>query len=1316
MNTRAVLLVFSFFFLFNCFASNNREKDSYIFSTVGYQQGLSNSAVISVFQDNRGLMWFGTYDGINCYDGKEMDVYRSDFSTGLTNNVIHLIQQADNDYLWITTGSSLNRFSPIQRKVIASYDFPSAYNLHSNSKGNTWVLGQGWISYYNTYNSRFIQVECPPMIIDDAHRRAFVTNDGKLWIFPSDSSGSMYQFSLDSFEQDTVSNNINIYVSSFHSKPIDYIYHQNDVLCFVDADKDLYMHDISRKSTIYIRNIASLVQKYGEEIKGIIPFYDDIIIAFLRNGLIRLRASHKYEEEIIDQNIRIFDVYKDSKQGVLWVGADGRGAISYAKKHSIATNIMLNTLSSNLSRQVRSLMTDRYGGLWVGTKGDGLIHIPDYRNNIDASKATVHFPNLKKKLASYTKGNKEFHIYTLQQSHYMDGFWVDAGMSGLFHYSFKDDCLHQVIDTFTSRRVEIHGIHEVNDSTLYLATYGDGFRKFFLDKLGSEIRVKGQKQYHFFYERHEIKNFFTMVSEGDSILWLGSRDKGNIVRFNKRTEEYQVVSLKSLSDKAVDDILCMYRFPDGKIYVGTTSGLVCLTFEGSKIEAQYKGREQGFLNDMIHGILKDTNNFLWLGTNKGLIKYNPTNHTFHTYYYTGGVQIGEFCDGAFYKCPYTGNLFFGGIDGFLYMEQAVTATSEYYPDMLLRKLFIGRNEVNLVDYLTKEGIQLRSSDNSFSLKFIVPDYVTGTDVEYSYKLEGYSEEWTPFSSITEASFSQIPVGDYIFKVRYKKDVFNTDYKHFSIPIKIHPLWYQTTFARIIYILLTTFIILYLIYLLRKYFYNVRMVRKMQETELRNRALGKFENLHGRDLINAFTTIYSMCDQLRVENISYEQQSQKVELIRETVMELLFASDALSDEEIKKLSPVVFTISAHISLRKLALEILAFLEKRGEDTSKIHIEIPEKFSFEVYKNGLYCFFYYIYTFTLNNKKTEGITLDAFEKQGKMIVTVSSKDNLVKELSQALSSEQSIDTARDIDDVFQMRILRHFVLSALGQMCETYNYEDIKDNQRLTFVFSPVVTQKHLTTKKTVLLLEDRDEMAWLIISILSSDYQVHQVKTIQSAFEYIKQTPPSLFLVDMLMYANAEDTFMEYVNKNQALFSKTAFIPMLTWKASTFIQQELIKWSDSHIILPYDILFLKQVLYKAIYGKQEAKQIYVEELGDFSDQIICSTNEQADFIKKFLHVVEQNLDKEDLGSTFIAEHLAMSSRQFYRKFKEISGVAPSDLIKNYRMEKAAKLLLNEELSIQDVISDVGIASRSYFYKEFTRKFGMTPKNYRESHGE
>ena len=106
-----------------------------------------------------------------------------------------------------------------------------------------------------------------------------------------------------------------------------------------------------------------------------------LLLVFRTNGLVRLRTSQKYKEEVVDRNVRIYSIYQDPHQNVLWVASDGQGTIMYAKKYSIATNLMLNQLSSNLSRQVRSVMTDDSGGLWFGTKGDGLLHIPDYREN-----------------------------------------------------------------------------------------------------------------------------------------------------------------------------------------------------------------------------------------------------------------------------------------------------------------------------------------------------------------------------------------------------------------------------------------------------------------------------------------------------------------------------------------------------------------------------------------------------------------------------------------------------------------------------------------------------------------------------------------------------------------------------------------------------------------------------------------------------------------------------------------------------------------------------------------------------------------------
>ena len=1289
------------------------DNDTYFFSKVDYQQGLSNSAVLCLFQDNVGLMWFGTYDGVNCWDGKTMEVFRSDFSENktLSNNVIHSISQADNSCLWISTHLGVNRFSQKARQVVANYDFSGDYYVYSNNQGNTWVLADGGIYYYNTKHQGFIQVQTLALPMDSMEQRAFVTDDGVLWLFPLH-TGQIQNYSLNAFDADSLSVKLSISTNKFHSKAIEDIFYQNGIFCFIDCDRDLYMYDISRKSKIYIRNLSSLVQKYGV-IKGIVPFYDDIVIAFRANGLIRLRTSKKYEEEVVNRNIRIYGIYREPRQGLLWIASDGQGAVMYAKKYSIATNLMLNRMSTNLSRQVRSIMTDKYGGLWFGTKGDGLLHLPDYHQVTGSAPmgAMVYSPGKKQVVSSYIKWDQEFHAYKLVQSRYMDGFWIGAGNPGLFYYSYKDDAVHPVEYSSGQPPIEIHDIYEESDSVLYAVTAGVGFYKMALEKKAGGISIRHQKRYRFFHEQQEITMFYPMLAEGDSILWLGSREKG-LVRFDKRTEEYQVISLKEMLRKSVDDILSLYRTQDGKMYVGTTSGLVCLTFHGKKIEATYIGREQGLLNDMIHGVLEDGNGFLWLGTNRGLIKYNPKNGSSHDYYYSAGVQIGEFSDDAYYQCPYTGSLFFGGIDGLLYLDRKVAAAPEFNPDILLRRLWIGRKAVSLGDHYAADGksVQLEGAVVSFSLSFAVPDYLTGEEVEYSFILEGYDKQWTSFSSLNEASYTEVPAGDYIFKVRYKKDVFDTEYKLFSIPIHILPPWYQSMWAYVFYILL---VVLFVIYLLHKYILHERILKRLLNTENNKKVLeGGSDN---RDLLDSFTLIYHACDQLRAENTSYEQRREQVELIRETAMSALFRPETLYSEKLKHFYPTTFVLSARMCIQELSMEVLRTLKSEGVDISLVQSLISGNFTFPVYKNALRCILYYCYLFICQKTSSTGVTVSVQEESGKMLLVMSGTDDMLKELQEQLTgTPSSLFDKEDIDLSFGIQLMLCFVQSALEQLHTVVRYVESDSGQHsLMLTLEPAtLIEDQSSEKKTILLLEDREEIVWLITGLLSEEYLIHSVKSVQVAFEEIHRSVPAVFLVDMAMYAEEESTFMEYVGKNRSALSKTAFIPLLTWKASSVIQRELIKWSDSYIVLPYDILFLKEDIHKAIYGKREAKQIYLEDLGELAGQIVCTTAEQADFIRKLLQVIEQNLEEEELGSTLIADRMAMSSRQFYRKFKEISPIAPSDLIKNYRMEKAARLLREEDLSIQDVIADVGISSRSYFYKEFSRKFGMTPKDYRE----
>ena len=147
--------------VFLCLPEYIRAMDEYALLQIGYTQGLSNSAVLSLYQDNHGFMWFGTYDGLNNYDGKTMNVYRTDMAVKkqLLNNVIYHVDGAENNCLWISTNTGINCFSVNKRCVVGSYEmFKDDFILYSNRKGNTWVMDKDDVYYYNVPLRNFVKV------------------------------------------------------------------------------------------------------------------------------------------------------------------------------------------------------------------------------------------------------------------------------------------------------------------------------------------------------------------------------------------------------------------------------------------------------------------------------------------------------------------------------------------------------------------------------------------------------------------------------------------------------------------------------------------------------------------------------------------------------------------------------------------------------------------------------------------------------------------------------------------------------------------------------------------------------------------------------------------------------------------------------------------------------------------------------------------------------------------------------------------------------------------------------------------------------
>lgn len=1300
-------------FVFLCFFGYARAIDEYSLLQIGNTHGLSNSAVLSLYQDNEGFMWFGTYDGLNTYDGKTMDVYRTDMAVDkqLLNNSIYHVDGANDDCLWISANTGINRFSVKKRRVVGSYEmFKDDFILYSNRKGNTWVMDKEDVYYYNTLLRSFLKVHKKDKVFDK--ELSFVDDKGYLWLFSSDDN-SVYRCYVDDFNKEAP--HFSTIRTNIHQKKIEYTSSQNGILSFIDKDNDLFLFDIARNTKVYIRNVEELIRKYGKII-GIIPLYDDIVIAFSENGLIKLDAATRYSESVIDRTIRIFSVYKDPVQDIIWVGTDGKGVMAYSKKHSLATHLMFSQLQNKIIRQVRSIYTDQRGNLWFGTKGDGLVRVEGYAGKeVERLSSThaisVYFPGIKKNIADYNRGLTEFQVFGIIPSRYADGFWIGSAENpGLSYYDSKKDAVVPVLGD-TKALQKVHRVYEENDTTLWVTTSGCGLCKVVFSKANDKITAKRVQQFFFKDGQKEIGDFFPMLVEGDSVMWLGSRGMG-LVKFNFKTEKHKVYLLGNKEKVSINDILSIYRKKD-VFYLGTVSGLVRLEFDKTgKPVISCIGKEQGFLNDMIHGILEDENGFLWLSTNKGLVKYNPANNAFHTYYYSNGLQIGEFSDDAFYKCPYSGNLFFGGIDGLLYLEKDRMNEREYLPDVRFRNLTVGMEPANFYDYYDEQTntLCLKGLSLSFSVSFVAPDFIAGDNFEYSYQLEGDDEtDWSSFTPDNVATFNSLHYGDYVLKVKYKKDVFDTDYTFYSLNIHILPPWYLSMWAYTAYFLIAIALGIYVMRLAKKYYRREKIIKELMLHESHNAAMssisGQFHETTG-----AFATIYRMCGQLRQFKSMPDEYYKMLDVIHETVLSFAFKSEGVWEEHLvlDEYFPKEIAVYDELNLKELSDEIVRMLlYRKHANVSNLEIDIPAGLMISLPKNALGYILYYLYSESLHAKSQ--VRVSTMVAEGKLLLTLTLPDEMIDKIVDIEKEGQHL-SSQDAD--FTTYLYKWLYVYAMKVLNGTYSRKE--HELCIELLLQPKQLLPRNQQKKTVLLLEDKVEMSWLVNDILSDGYTVHCVQTTQDAFSYLRKNAPDVFLADTMIYLKEENKFIEYVQANKGLLMNTAFIPMLTWKAAFLLQKELNKLIDGFVVMPYNILFLKEIVNMAV-NRRSAKEeaILVNMPGQKERDIICETPEQAKFAKQLLQVLDAHLDKDDLSTAFIAEQMNISPRQYYRKFKEISGLSSTDFIKNYRMEKAAGLLLETDWPIQKVISEVGIQSRSYFYKEFASRYGVTPKTYKNS---
>ena len=1302
-------------------------------------------------QDKYNCLWFGTYDGLNLYNGKDVDILRFEFDNAhsLLGNSIYSIIDAEDSYLWVTTQLGVNKFSLKDRKVVGSFpDYKKVELIASDSKGNAWIVNkEDHLSYYDIRSNVFENIYMQGININDV-KEIFINEEEGLSLIMS--SGSILNVTVEDVKDKVGFEHVlKVKEKALHEKKIELAFFEKEIIYFVDKDMYLFMYNIPNQQRILIKNIADLIDRYGN-MSNVTFFQHDIFLTFPHNGLVKLNLSDHYSSEVINAENGIFCVLKDRNQDVLWVGTDGQGVELYYREEDIFGDIMLSSLPFSSKKPIRAFYTDEENSLWFGTKGDGVIRIKDYEQFNHAKKIPAshvqHFVT--------NEGLYENPVFCFERSKYSNDLWIGTN-GGISYYSYKENKMHIVEDLNDGKPIQyIHSLCEINDSTLWIATVGGGIRQIIIDKTTKPYKVKG-KYSHFFRKDDSLcDEFYSMIYDGDSTLTIGSRGGYGVVCFNIYDKKYDFISMNNADNKAIGDVLCVYRSKDSVLYIGASSGLTAIKmFPDKENKIKQFNRKDGIVNDMIHGILEDNTGIIWLSTNKGLVKYNPQNDAFYNYY-SPNIKVVEFSDDAYWHCPITDRLFFGGINGLVWIDpKQKTETEVYAPDLLFFSLNILEEQQMLYDYNDGEKeLKLPAANNTFSISFTVLDYINGDNYDFSYMLENHNSNWISLQKANKINFVDLPYGNYVLKVKYKNDVISTDNKIYSLPITILPPWYLSYWAYGLYfILFMVLMYVSLLYVKKKFIQRQRLVtekiKEEQKEKLLESKLRFFTNVT-HELFTPLTLINGTCEQIIKydDDMTFDPQVKKyLKILKNNLSNLNELVQEIIDFRKVEESETNTTIIRSLPVSEIIKnQLVSFEEVIEQNKIKIKAAIPDN----IYWNTDRSCFKKIISNLISNafkytNETGNIDISLYPEGDVLkIIFYNTGKGIAPDKIPYIFDRYSILENMEVNAYNQMTSrngLGLFICLSMVKQLQGEINVDSEEGRYVKFTVTlpklpltepeqeskdsktpvvPINTDKD-SLEKRILVLDDNKDIVELVSDVLSPQYKVIKSYSAKEALSILQSYQPALIITDVMM---PEMDGLSFINKiRQDKYTK--HIPVVIISAKTNDKAQVAGYkqgADAYLVKPFSSEVLLSVVDRLLESKGELKDYLrsPESAFEYSDGLLIH-QEDKEFIDSVLNVIKEHIENESLKLEFIAEKLNTSSRNLYRQIKRILSVSPSDFIKEYRFSLAAQLLVSTNLTVQEIIYKVGISNKSYFYKEFHKKYNLSPKEYRsvnKIHGE
>jgi signal transduction histidine kinase/ligand-binding sensor domain-containing protein/AraC-like DNA-binding protein len=1319
------------------------------------KEGLSNSAILSICQDRERFVWIGTADGLNMYNGAEITVFKPEINPlgSLSGNLIEDVWEGEDNSIWINTNHGLNRYDKNSRKFDRFDEFEGIYYGAKTAGNEIFVIKENHtVHYYERNGKRFFPIEHPGIVKDDI-RKIFIDRSNVLWIVAGKNAVRRIRIAFGT-EGLPVLTPIGDFV---HDCGVLFAFLENDLIYFIDEGGRLFETDAAANEKRFILNIGKEIGERGV-VSSVVKDRDDYLVAFQTNGVIRIkRAPAGYEVENIGIYCGVFCLHKDEEQDIIWIGTDGQGLYMYTRDLFSFRSFTFENLQFSIQKPVRALFSDSRRNLWIGTKDDGLLIIRDFK--ADDNMRT-------EKIAHFTTSNSLLNnnsIYAFAGSR-RDILWIGNDGPGLNYYSYREKKIKKLrAESPATEAIHfVHSICEINDTTLWLASVGSGIYKVILTGGDDEPAIKSVKRFTFEKDEMSYNFFFTACRENDSILWFGNRGSG-LKRLHVDSETFAAVKFPGNGIHTINDVLNINCDGKGNLWVGTSFGIVKLTgYHPETNETSFVSYNEieGLPNNTVHGILEDDRGYLWISTNDGLALFDAGSEKFRQYNHKSGLHVFEFSDGAYVKDEKTGVLFFGGINGFVAVMPDEYAKKAFVPRIFFTGLKIYDKKQNLNDFIRtqKDGgkyLRLKYDQNFFSVSFIAPDYVNGQNCRYSYTLENFSSVRIENGASGEAGFTNISPGRYILHVRCDNGDVVTD--TYSLPIVILPPWYRTTGAYAAYILSALLTLFASMQPVRNRYRRKReiIIEKMhrqQKEEVYESKLRFFTNIT-HEFSTPLTLIYGPCNRI----IAYDKSDgfirkyatmilKNTERLYSLIQELIEFRRIETGHKACLIEP--------LNMTELAGGIIdSFSELAESRNIHFHCDVERDLLWNSDKSCLTKILTNLLSNAFKYTPDEGrITCLVRKENERLTLFVHNTGKGIRE--------------KDLPHVFD----RYYILENLEKQTQKgffsrnglglaicYNMVKLLDGtidvgsvpDEYT-EFRVVLPRKEATppppdgqnrlppqagewqtppspsppprkngqetenaARATVFVIDDDPEMRWFISEIMKDKYNVISIENPLSVHSILETIHPQLIISDIMMPGLDGISLMKQIKAGK----RTAHIPFILLSAKNTPEEQtegIAAGAEAYIVKPFHIEYLQSVVERLLKLQDDLRDYYRSAISafEFSGGKYMHKENKA-FFGKLLDVIDRNMTNPDFSTERLAGELGVSARHLYRKLKEITDETPAGLIREYKLLVVEKLLVTSKNSIEEIMYMSGFNHRGNFYRLFARKFGMTPKQYRES---